>query len=137
MATADAAVGRETDARTSSPSSVDRSHRAVMIVGIALIRMADVVVTWFGLRVGLVEANPVGATVMDAIGALPGMIVVSVGVVFVIVVAVEGSVEFLRSGSSVDVDHLRGVFPGVCYGTVALTWSCVVAYNVYLIVLVS
>lgn len=90
-------------------------------------------VTWAGLQIGLVEANPIAAAIMNVAGVVPGMIGTSAGVILMLVVVVEASVALLQSNPQIGSDGWVSLLRRVSYTSVLLFWSAVVVYNSVLV----
>lgn len=109
------------------------SPRVVLLTGLILVRLADMTVTWAGLQIGLVEANPIAAAIMNVAGVVPGMIGTSAGVILMLVVVVEASVALLQSNPQIGSDGWVSLLRRVSYTSVLLFWSAVVVYNSVLV----
>jgi hypothetical protein len=104
----------------------------VLLGGLLASRLGDVVVTYHGLRIGLVETNPVASAAMELVGAVPGLVGLSLVVLGVIV----GTGEAALRAVPVPRRHWRSARV-LWYGGPTLVWVCVCAYNLSLILIAS
>jgi len=108
------------------------SHRGLLVAALVVTRLGDVLVTYHGLGVGLVEVNPVAVAAMDALGVVPGLLAVSAAVVVGIVAAGETALRLLDPPRS-----RRPVVRALWYGGPALLWAGVCVYNAVLVLRVT
>jgi hypothetical protein len=95
-------------------------------------RLGDVLLTYYGLQVGLVEANPLARAAMDTIGVLPALVGLSATVVALIVAIGEWTLwrVSIPAGWST---RLRTVW----YGGPTLVWIGVCVHNLSLVAAVT
>jgi hypothetical protein len=92
-------------------------------------------ITWAGLQIGLVEANPIVAAIMNVAGVVPGMLGSSIGVVLMIVVVVEASVAFVQASPQTESDDWVPLLRRASYMLLIWFWSGVVVYNSIVIII--
>jgi hypothetical protein len=106
--------------------------RFVLIGGLLATRLGDVLVTYYGLQVGLVEANPIARAAMDAVGVLPALVGVSASVLVLIVATGEWAVWRVPVPAP-----RRSRVRALLYGGPTLVWIGVCVHNLSLVAAVT
>lgn len=124
-------------ATSSTPAASTRTERALASVcqrryvraaaaGLVVASLLDLATTFVGLRVGLVESNPLAASVLHATGFF-GFIIVKAGVVGVLLGALGAAHYSVRGPRFVEGGLLGGVV------IIGVLWGAISGWNTALI----
>lgn len=103
-------------------------NRYPILIGLVLVRVVDASLTYYGLRIGLREANPVVVLVTETLGIVPGLCVLSL----VSLVLLFSLGEYLLPGVTQSEDSIER-WSNVAYLSVLILWSAVSLHNMALI----
>lgn len=102
-----------------------RRQRVVGIGAVGVSQLSDLLVTIVGLSLpGVVEVNPIAVAAMDALGTVPGLLLLSIAVVGAVVATTETAAEICRETrvSPLSV-RLLGYAPLTCVSFVATGYN--------------
>jgi hypothetical protein len=97
-------------------------------IGLVFVRAIDASLTYYGLSIGLREANPIVVLVIETLGVIPGLFFLSsVSLVLLFFVG-----EYLLPGVT-QSRHNTELCSSVAYVSVLMIWSAVSLHNIVLI----
>jgi hypothetical protein len=97
-------------------------------IGLVFVRAIDASLTYYGLSIGLREANPIVVLVIETLGVIPGLFFLSsVSLVLLFFVG-----EYLLPGVTQSRDNTE-LCSSVAYVSVLMIWSAVSLHNIVLI----
>ncbi|WP_152024130.1 DUF5658 family protein [Natronomonas moolapensis] len=96
-----------------------------LVIGLVVVRAVDASLTYYGLSIGLREANPIVVAVIETIGIIPGLLCLSsVSVLLVLFVG-----EYLLPGVT-QPRYSTKLCCSVGYISLLMLWSAVSLHNV-------
>ena len=117
-----------TDYDTRGNIAVLIENKYPLLVSLVLVRAIDASLTYYGLSIGLREANPIVVRVIETLGVIPGLFFVSsVSLVLLFFLG-----EYLLPGV-IQSRHNIDLWSNVAYLSVLVVWSAVSLHNVVLI----
>ena len=117
-----------TNCATSSSIEVLAENKYPLLIGLVFVRAIDASLTYYGLSIGLREANPIVVRVIEALGVIPGLFFLSL--VSLVLLFFLG--EYLLPGVAESKNNI-GLWSNVAYLSVLVVWSAVSLHNVILI----
>jgi len=117
-----------TDYDTRADIEVLATNKYPLLIALVLVRAIDSSLTYYGLSIGLREANPIVVRVIETLGVIPGLFFVSsVSLVLLFFLG-----EYLLPGV-IQSRHNIDLWSNVAYLSVLVIWSAVSLHNVVLI----
>ena len=119
-----------TNCATSSSIEVLAENKYPLLIGLVFLRAIDASLTYYGLSIGLREANPIVVLIIDTLGIIPALFFLSS--VSLVVLFFLG--EYLLPGvaqSRYNID----LWSNVAYLSVLIVWSAVSLHNMLLILI--
>src|SRR6056297_3393292 len=117
-----------TNCATSSSIEVLAENKYPLLIGLVFVRAIDASLTYYGLSIGLREANPIVVRVIETLGVIPGLFFISsVSLVLLFFLG-----EYLLPGV-IQSRHNIDLWSNVAYLSVLVIWSAVSLHNVVLI----
>ncbi len=119
-----------TNCATSSSIEVLAENKYPLLIGLVFVRAIDASLTYYGLSIGLREANPIVVLIIDTLGIIPALFFLSS--VSLVVLFFLG--EYLLPGvaqSRYNID----LWSNVAYLSVLIVWSAVSLHNMLLILI--
>ena len=119
-----------TNCAASSSIEVLAENKYPLLIGLVFVRAIDASLTYYGLSIGLREANPIVVLIIDTLGIIPALFFLSS--VSLVVLFFLG--EYLLPGvaqSRYNID----LWSNVAYLSVLIVWSAVSLHNMLLILI--
>ena len=117
-----------TNCATSGNIAVLAQNKYPLLIGLILVRAIDASLTYYGLSVGLREANPIVVLIIETLGVIPGLFFLSsVSLVLLLFLG-----EYLLPGVA-QSRHNINLWRNVVYLSVLIVWSAVSLHNMVLI----
>ncbi|WP_411911635.1 DUF5658 family protein [Natronomonas gomsonensis] len=117
-----------TDYATRDNIEVLTENKCSLVIGLVFIRAIDASLTYYGLSIGLREANPIVVVIIETFGIIPGLFFLSsVSLVLLFFLG-----EYLLPGVA-QSRHTIDLWSNVAYLSVLIVWSAVSLHNVILI----
>jgi hypothetical protein len=117
-----------TNCATSGNIAALAENKYPLLIGLVFVRAIDASLTYYGLSIGLREANPIVVRVIEALGVIPGLFFLSL--VSLVLLFFLG--EYLLPGVAESKNNI-GLWSNVAYLSVLVVWSAVSLHNVILI----
>ena len=119
-----------TNCATSSSIEVLAENKYPLLIGLVFLRAIDASLTYYGLSIGLQEANPIVVLIVETLGIIPALFFLSsVSLVLLFFLG-----EYLLPGvaqSRYNID----LWSNVAYLSVLIVWSAVSLHNMLLILI--
>ena len=121
-------VMASTNYATSSNIEALKENKYPLLFGLVLVRAIDASLTYYGLSIGLREANPIVVLVIETLRIIPGLLFLSL--VSLVLLFFLG--EYLLPGVTQSGHNIK-IWSNVAYLSVLVVWSAVSLHNIVLI----
>ncbi|WP_369333759.1 MULTISPECIES: DUF5658 family protein [Haloferacaceae] len=117
-----------TNCATSSSIEVLAENKYPLLIGLVFVRAIDASLTYYGLSIGLREANPIVVLIVETLGIIPGLFFLSS--VSLVLLFFLGEYLLPWVGQS---RHNIDLWSNVAYLSALVVWSAVSLHNMVLI----
>ncbi|WP_435185645.1 DUF5658 family protein [Halobellus sp. EA9] len=117
-----------TNCATSSSIEVLAENKYPLLIGLVFVRAIDASLTYYGLSIGLRDANPIVVLIVETLGIIPGLFFLSsVSLVLLLFLGEYLLPWVAQSGHNIDL------WSNVAYLSALVVWSAVSLHNMVLI----
>jgi uncharacterized membrane protein len=117
-----------TNRAPSSSIEVLAESKYPLLIGLIFVRGIDASLTYYGLRIGLREANPIVVLVVETLGIIPGLLFLSSVSLLLLFFLGEYLLPWVAQSR-----HNIDLWSNVAYLSVLVVWSAVSLHNMILI----